>query len=361
MKRIPGVLVTVILALSLIMIGCTKPAPAPSSATAPAPAATPAPKPAAAAEKIKISCAGQPVGFAWYPAAVALNNFINKNTKLDITTTSTAGPLAVVQTVVQKLADIGLPGFSAYGSNAYFGWWDFEGKPNKGARNLINLGTLYSTFATTPRSGIKKAADLKSKRVAEYTAQPNYSYDAIIKAHGVDPVNDVKRIKLPSINEALPEITLGRLDAAGGAVIASNVHLELQEAAGGIVFIEVDPDKMWQYKKQDPKALAGFSPGVYMPQIYPQLKVEKPVQVLTQASTVFCLDTLSEEAAYLYVKTILENVDQITPLNPTLKPVSLKGAVPILDIPYHPGAIRAFKEKGLWTAELEQNQQQVLK
>ena len=47
-------------------------------------------------------------------------------------------------------------------------------------------------------------------------------------------------------------------------------------------------------------------------------------------------------------------VEKIRKLNPTLKGLSLKeAATDIFEVPYHRGAIRAFKEKGLWTDQLE--------
>jgi TRAP transporter TAXI family solute receptor len=315
-------------------------------------AATPTP------QKIKIKAAGAPAALAWYPAAVALHGFISDNSKLDITTASTGGPLQITAAVVRGAADIGLQGVNNMMAYAYRGIYDFKGKPAKNLRNLLLVGGMYVSMLTVPSTGIKTFYDLRGKRIAWYTASTNDYIEALLRVHGIDPEKDIIKVRVPSMAEAHVEIGLGRLHAASTALLPSKSLLELQEAARGIWFIPVEKEKILEGKSKFPDQLAGIIPGIYQPAMQPALKIEKPTPVTLFPIGVACLDSLNEEVAYLYVKTILENVNKIKSLNPVLRGLSLERAASTsFEVPYHEGAIRAFKEKGLWTPEQEEFQQ----
>jgi len=281
---------------------------------------------------------------------------------LDITSSSTSGPLAITASVVEGTADIGIQGVNNMLTYAYNGWYDFEGKPYKNLRNLIMVGGMHVSLVTVPRTGIKTFDDLKGKRIAWYTASVNDNIEAQIRMAGIDPEKEIIRVNVPSMAEAHEEMRVGRIDAASTALLPSGSLLELQEAAGGIWFLPVDKQQLLEGKAKFPKAFAGIVPGVYQPFMQPALKIEKPVTTWLLPIGVACLDSLDEEAAYIYVKTILENVEEVKALNPTLKGFSFEQAAStVFEVPYHEGAIRAFKEKGLWTEEQEQFQQKFFK
>jgi len=69
----------------------------------------------------------------------------------------------------------------------------------------------------------------------------------------------------------------------------------------------------------------------------------------------------SEEAAYLITKAIFEHAKEVQPISAEMRQFSPKIMVAIPPIPYHPGSVRLFKEKGVWTNELEKAQQALLK
>jgi len=316
----------------------------------------------AASKKIKIRAALNPAGLAWYPAAVALHSFINNNSILDITSSSTSGPMTIIAGVVQGEFDIGVQGVNSYMAYAYNGWYDFEGKPNKHVRNLFRISALQVSILTTRKSGIKTFPELKGKKVAWFTASSNAHYEAIMRAYGVDPDKDIRKVKVASMAEAHREMGLGRIHGAGTAILPSKTVLELKEASGGIHYLPVERDVLLLAKKRYPKALSGWLPGVYMPFMFPPLKIEKPVPTMLNPLGVVCMDTLDEKVAYIYVMAVLENVEKIRKLNPTLKGLNFKrAATDVFEVPYHRGAIRAFKEKGLWTDKLEKWQQKFFK
>jgi TRAP-type uncharacterized transport system substrate-binding protein len=61
------------------------------------------------------------------------------------------------------------------------------------------------------------------------------------------------------------------------------------------------------------------------------------------------------------LRAIWDNVEKLAPLHPILKEWTRERAVdPDVTIPYHPGAVQFFKEKGVWFAKMDEAQKRLL-
>ena len=61
------------------------------------------------------------------------------------------------------------------------------------------------------------------------------------------------------------------------------------------------------------------------------------------------------------LKAIWENTDKLAPIHPLFKEWTRERAVDHeVTIPYHPGAVRFYKERKVWTAEMDAVQQKLL-
>jgi TRAP-type uncharacterized transport system substrate-binding protein len=61
------------------------------------------------------------------------------------------------------------------------------------------------------------------------------------------------------------------------------------------------------------------------------------------------------------LRGIWENVDKLPPLHPVFREWTRERAVDAdVTIPYHPAAVRVYRELGLWTPAMEQAQQKLL-
>ena len=59
----------------------------------------------------------------------------------------------------------------------------------------------------------------------------------------------------------------------------------------------------------------------------------------------------SEQQVYDILKTFFDNLDMVHRIHPEAKKLSLQTAAKGSPIPYHPGAIRFYKERGVWKGQ----------
>jgi TRAP transporter TAXI family solute receptor len=312
--------------------------------------------------KIQVKAAVSPANSNWYGAAVSLHQLINEKSRLDITSSSAAGPLAITAMVAQGLADLGIHGVNSSMAHAYNGWQDFKGKPNTKIRNLIRINQIYIAMLTTPKTGIKSAADLKGKRVAWYTASATAEAEGWLRVHGLDPDKDIIKVPTTDPGTAHNMLAQGLLDVIFGMISPSPVTLDLQQQAGELVYLPISADLVKKAKQNYPQTMAGITFGTYPPTLFPPLKIKNPINTMSIPIGVVSVSSFNEEAIYLYTKTMLENAPAVKSLNPLFNTFSFEQAASTdFDVPYHEGAIRALKEKGLWTAAQEEFQKSVMK
>ena len=70
---------------------------------------------------------------------------------------------------------------------------------------------------------------------------------------------------------------------------------------------------------------------------------------------------MSDEVVYQVLKVCLQNQQELVSIHPVFKGWTLKGSVSAdAAIPYHPGAIRYYKEMGLWSDAMDAAQKKLL-
>ncbi|AMA75412.1 TRAP transporter [Thermus parvatiensis] len=228
----------------------------------------------------------------------------------------------------------------------------FRQKPAKSARVLFYMYPSFIHIVATEKTGIKVVQDLRGKRVS--TGQPGSSTEnlalLVLQAAGVSPDSFSKRERLP-VAESAKALAEGTLDAffwVGGVPTSSIVELSQTLARKGdrVYLVPVDP------KSTTAQVAMKKFPGLVDPYTVPKsvYNTRTDVPGLATGNIVVCPESLPAEAGYAMMKAVFENLGTLRTAVAAAKDTSLEATAKLygkLPIPFHPGAERYLKEKGL--------------
>lgn len=227
----------------------------------------------------------------------------------------------------------------------------FADKPVK-ATILWMMYPNYLHVVTTDQSGIKTLADLKEKRVSTGAPGSGTEFTALnlLKAAQIDPEKFKKWEKLGAkeSDEALANGTIDAYFWSGGLPTGSIVELAntLKRKGVNLMLVPLPPT--------DP-AVAAFmnefkglvDPTVIKKDIY---SLNEDVPSLAFWNMFMGPEALPEDLAYTITKTVFENLETLHASVKPSKDTTAENTARFIGttaIPYHPGAVRYFKEKGL--------------
>ncbi|GIX13827.1 MAG: C4-dicarboxylate ABC transporter substrate-binding protein [Paracoccaceae bacterium] len=237
----------------------------------------------------------------------------------------------------------------------------FRGKPpydgTGGLTKLRSLGRAWAlpyAFVARGDSGLKRVSDLRGHKVAvEFRANAALAAAnrAILAAAGLDPDRDVEAVTITGIPEGYKLVTEGVIAAAPTALgipLALQAHSTLP---GGIIMLALDgPNATTEF-------LNAQVPGLYILPTKPgdnNPGVDEPKNVAGFDVFYLVSADMDEDDAYTLIRTLYENYEQMQADYAVLRssPRDLL-ARPTNTAPFHPGAVRFFREVGLWSAENE--------
>ncbi|MBI3107509.1 MAG: TAXI family TRAP transporter solute-binding subunit [Candidatus Rokubacteria bacterium] len=254
----------------------------------------------------------------------------------------------VVNAVDMALAYRG-PGFKIGGRNP------FPHAP--GARLVMRGSPFLVSLLVRKDSPIRSVHDVKGKRMTgEYPAHLAVWYNMFghLSSAGLT-WSDVKVVPVPAINEGVDALVQGRADVTEYALNSAKV--KEADAAVGVRHVSID------CSPEGERRLRAAVPGYY------------PRMVKAATATAVIEDTCV--VAYdLYVATgkavpdaLVDNalravwdwVDKLPAMHPVFKEFSRDRFVDVdTTLPYHPAAVRFYRERGAWTPQMEQAQQKLL-
>ncbi len=297
-------------------------------------------------------CAGQPgaqqylrigtggIAGTYYPIGVLVAGAVSQSGKIVATAQSSNGSLGNVISVAGGSLESGFTQADV-ASWAYHGTGIFEGKPRlAGLRLIANLFPESIHIVVKKGAGIKTIADLKGKRVAldETGSGSLITARQVLAAYGLSEL-DIKPEYIKP-NQAGDKLRVGTLDAfffTGGAptkAISDLVTL-------GIDLLPIDAPQAQRMRTSSPFLAA----DTIAADTYPGIAATATLAVGAQWVT---RDTVDAELVYQATKSLYSAAAQqaLAQGHAKGRHITLDKAVQSAGIPFHPGALRFYKEMG---------------
>src|SRR5918998_1535571 len=298
----------------------------------------------AAAQQKTYSIGTGGTGGVYYPLGGAVANVLSKNLPgVQATAEVTGGSVDNLKLIASAQSEIGFTMADA-ALDALKGEDKFKGSKVP-LQTLLVLYPNRMHVVTVEGSGVEKMSDLKGKRVS--TGSPGSATEGmafrVIEAAGLDRDKDLRRERL-GVAESVNALKDRKIDAffwVGGIPTAAVTDLG---ATPGVKIKLIDHGDLAE--RMNAKYGKLYSAGTIAKGAYPGQ--DKDNSIVDVWNILVTGDRMSEDDAYKIVKTLMEKKADLVAVHKEAEAFSLENQVQERSpIPFHPGAVRHFKEAGV--------------
>ena len=275
----------------------------------------------------------------YYGFGGVLAGKISETTSTTVTAITSGGSAANIEALQMGDAQIGFvqSDVMAY---AYEGTRLFEdtGKID----SFSTVGALYmeQVQIITLDPEIKTVADLKGKNVSIGAAGSGVYFNAIDVLGAYDMTEADINPTYQSFGDSTEALQDGKIDAAFVVAGAPTTAVTSLAATKPVHLVELD-------KEHIEKLLAGspyYSENVIPKDAY---GTEKDIRTVAVGAVVIANNDVSDVDVYNFLAGVYENIPAITEAHAKGAELDLVFASSITAVPYHPGAVKFFEEKGI--------------
>ncbi len=295
-----------------------------------------------AQEKINLSIGTGGTGGVYYPMGGGMANILSKHLpNVRATAEVTGASVDNMRLIGAGRQDFGFT-MADTALDAAKGQDRFRGAPVN-ARTLMVLYPNRMHVVTVESTGIRKFADLKGKRVSVGSPGSGTEITALRLLEANNMISEVRRERL-SVAESVNALKDRKIDAffwVGGLPTAAVTDLA---ATPGTKIVMID----------HAEALAEMNrryDGLYAKDVIPKGTYsgqDRDNQVIAVWNILATNDKMSDKMAYDIVKTLFENKPELVAVHKEAENIDLKRQTQQFSpIPFHPGAIKYFAEKGV--------------
>ncbi len=299
--------------------------------------------PATAGPAVRLSIATGGTGGVYFPLGGGLASLISK-TIPGVSATAEVTPASVdnMRLISAKRADLALT-LADTAFDAFKGQEAFRGAPIP-IRTLAPLYNNFNHLVTVDGTGITTIADLKGKRVSVGAPGSGTEITAlrILEAAGIDPARDIRRERLgvaPSV-DALKDKKIDAFFWSGGLPTAGVLDL----AATPGVRIQLVPLDVLVPALQAKYGNLYFR-SVIQKEFYPGMPADAPT--IGVANLLVVHQDFNAEMAYQITKLLFEKRADLAQVHKEAANITLIGLAGRSPVPFHPGAIRYYRERGV--------------
>lgn len=228
---------------------------------------------------------------------------------------------------------------------AYTGTGISEGKANGNLRMVSTLMVFRAAIMVRNDSDIHSVADLKGKRIPSgYSSSPLFAHMlSAMLANGGLSYDDVEQVPVTGLVPGVNAFKEGKIDGVIAAIGAGFVNAADAAVSGGVRFLPLSTDA------GPAAALAAQAPKTFLLEVAPgPTGVIDPTTVMAYDYMLWAGKDVSEDVVYNVTKAMYENEADFKGLGPLWRSHFSEGMPKDQGMPYHAGAIKYFKEAGVW-------------
>jgi TRAP transporter TAXI family solute receptor len=296
--------------------------------------------------KQRLSIATGGTGGVFYPYGGGIAKVISDNLPgVEATAEVTAASVDNLKFLKQGTSDIAFT-MADTAQDAMRGTEGFEGVGAVPARTLAVLYSSYVHLVTLDSSGITQVADLRGRTVSTGAAGSGTTVLAnrILLASGLDPRKDIRAQSL-GVAQSVDALKDGKVDAFfWNAGLPTASILDLVNTPGiraRFISTEDVVAKLNQTYGNELYYTAVIPKGTY--------KTNPDVPVVAVANLLVVADSMPETLAHDITQLLFDKKADLAAIHPQARELSIDTALKGSPIPFHPGAIRYYRERQVWS------------
>ena len=329
MKKILAIVLAVAMVLSLVACGSkTESAPAADGKTEVAPAAT---------TKFRFVTGGE--AGTYYAFGSVIAQHATNNAGINVVGLVGNGSQSNVLEMQDGNAELAfcqsdVMAYAYNGTNLF--------KDSGAVKCFSTVAALYTEQVqiVTLDPSIKTVADLAGKKVSIGAAGSGVYFNAIdiLGVYGLTENDIIPTYQ--SFNDSANDLKDGKIDAAFIVAGAPTTAVTDLATTKSVSLVSLDDQHIEQLLAASPfYAKCTIAKDVY--------GTEGDCYTVGVGAVVLARNDISEDAVYSLVKDIFDNAANLTSSHAKYGEVSLEYGASITSVPYHPGAAKYFKEKGM--------------
>lgn len=300
-----------------------------------------------------VSFATKPMGGAIYYISAGMAAVFTKHAGVKVKVQPTRGikewgPLMEAGQI-ELAIDNAVAAAAAYRA---IGVWKVGDKRLTRYRMLAAGQETLMAFWTRPDTGIKSIEDFVGKRIVMCTppGAPNTTATGNLIEEYYELKGKYNRLLIGSPSECTNALIEGKIDAYQ---FVPGPHIEQLRRTCGVRAVPV-PKEAVEYIASK---VSGMYPGAIPKGMF---GLEAAVPCTAWRGVMVAREDLDAQFIYKLLDTLYSHLDELHGVHPRAKQWVLENATKAPTVPFHEGAIRYYKDKGLWTKELEKINQQNL-
>lgn len=291
--------------------------------------------------KYFITVATGPTSGLYYPIGGAFSSVFQNKLGYQSSAQSTGASVENIGLILDGDAEMAITMADSV-AQAYGAFGAFEGKePAKDLRCLMGLYPNYVQLVTTKDTGITKFEDLKGKKVGIGAPNSGVELNArmMYEAHGMS--YEDSSVDYLNYGEAIEQMKNGLVDAVFVTSGIPNATVMELGTDADIVLVPIEGEGLKNLTDKYPF----FVPDVIPADTY---GTDTDVNTVTVRNLMLVRKELPDDVVYDLTKGIFDNIEDIKASHATAaKHISLENSHKGVNIPFHTGAEKYYKEQGI--------------